>query len=306
MNPATRPRETPQRRGSPGFHPWLPRLLAVTLCLWLLMAAAAGATSPRVAEPALARLLDGLTGTADLLHSQEAGIREAATKAAPGVAVEVPGFPVRGVGLPREEVLAGSPEQWRRALLDRSAALLYRDGTRPFAERPDASGFETGGGAWALSLLGGRLHDWFALLRWPPALATLALITGVLATAGPVRRWRVLGLALVAGAAVPVLLAAAVILVTRFAGGPTGTLSGEAAAVIAILARGPLIEGGAVALGGLVLWWWARRPVSDDDPAMRIAAARADRDARRRLDAGMPPEPRRPRGRFVDSDRTPD
>lgn len=257
------------------------------------MAAAADATSPRVAEPALARLLDGLTGTANLLHSQEAGIREAATKAAPGATVEVPGFPVRGAGLPREEVLTGSPEQWRRALLDRSAALLYREGTRPFAEQPDASDFETGGGAWALSLLGDRLHDWFALLRWLPALATLALVTGVLATAGPVRRWRLLSLALIAGATLPVLLAAIVILVARFAGGPAGTLSGEAATVIAILARGSLIEGGAIVLGGLVLWWWARRPVSDDDPAMRIAAARADRDARHRLDAGMPPEPRR-------------
>ena len=255
------------------------------------MAAAADATSPRVAEPALARLLDGLAGTGDLLHSQEAAIREAATKTAPGTTIEVPGFPVRGAGLPHDEALAGSPEQWRRTLLDQSAALLYRNGTRPFAERPDASGFETGGGAWALSILGGRLHDWFALLRWLPALATLALISGVLATFGPVRRWRVLGLALVSGAAFPILLAVAVILVARFAGGPSGTLSGEAAVVVATLARGPLIEGASLALGGLALWWWARRPISDDDRA----AVRTERDARRRLDAGMPPQPRRPR-----------
>lgn len=288
-----RVRETSPRRGPPRIHAWLPRLLAVALCLWLLMVAAADATSHRVAEPALARLLDGLTGTGDLLRSQETAIREAATKAAPGTTIEVPGFPVRGAGLPRDEALAGSPEQWRRTLLDQSAALLYRHGTSPFAERPDASGFETGGGAWALSLLGGRLHDWFALLRWLPAFATLALISGVLATFGPVRRWRVLGLALVSGATLPVLLAIAMIL-ARFAGGPAGTLSGEAAAVVATLARGPLIEGASVALGGFVLWWWARRPVSDDDPAMRIAAARAERGAQRRLDAGLPPEPRRP------------
>jgi len=261
------------------------------------MATAADVTSPRVAEPALARLLDGLTGTGDLLRSQEAAIREAATKAAPGAAIEVPGFPVRGAGLSREEVLSGSPEQWRRTLLDRSAALLYREGTTPFAGRPDASGFETGGGAWALSLLGGRLHDWLALLRWLPTFAALMLVTGVLATRGPVRRWRVLGLALVAGAALPILLAVAIILVARLAGGPAGTLSGEAAAVVATLARGPLIEGASVALGGLALWWRARRPVSDDDPAAGIAAARAGRDARRRATAGLPPEPRQSRHR---------
>jgi len=43
------------------------------------------------------------------------------------------------------------------------------------------------------------------------------------------------------------------------------------------------------------LWWRARRPVSDDDPAAGIAVARAGRDARRRMDAGMPPQPRRMR-----------
>ena len=302
----SRRHEAALERGRARFHPWLAVLLAFSLTLWLLASAAADATSPRVAQPALTRLLDALTGTGDLLRSQEAVIRDAATKAAPGATVEVPGFPVRGAGIPRDEVLAGSPEEWRRTLLDQSAALLYRNGTRPFAEDARAARFETGGGAWALSLLGGRLHDWFALLRWLPALTTLALIAGVLATLGPVRRWRVLGLALVAGTAFPVLFALAVILVARSAGGPAGTLSGEAAAIVATIARGPLIEGGAVALGGLALWWWARRPVDDGNPATRLAAARAGRDARRRQAAGLPPEPRRFVDRFVDSDRTPD
>ena len=151
-------REGAPERGRARFHPWLAVLLAFSLTLWLLTAAAAGATSPRVAQPALARLLDALTGTGDLLRSQEPVLREAATKAAPGTLVEVPGFPVRGAGIPRDEVLAGSPEEWRRTLLDQSAALLYRDGTRLFAEDAQASRFETGGGAWALSLLRGELH----------------------------------------------------------------------------------------------------------------------------------------------------
>lgn len=291
----SRPREAAPERGRARFHPWLAGLLALSITLWLLAAAAADATSPRVAEPALARVLDALTGAGGLLHSQEAAIREAAAQAAPGATIEAPGFPVRGAGIPRDEALAGSPEQWRRTLLDQSAALLYRDGTRLFAEDARAARFETGGGAWTLSLLGGWLHGWFALLRWFPASATLALAAGVLATLGRVRRWRVLGLALAAGAAFPVLLALAVIFVARSAGGPAGTLSGEAAAVVATLARGPLIEGGAVALGGLALWWWARRPVDGDDPVARLAAARARRDARRRLAAGLPPEPGRRR-----------
>lgn len=282
MSTGIRSRETPPGRGAPPARNWLPRLLAITLCLWLFMSAAADATSPRVAEAALARLLDGLIGADDLLRSQEIAIRDHATKAAPGAVIEVPGFPVRGAGIPREQALSGSPDQWRRTLLDAAATVLYREGTRPFAERPDASGFEAGGGAWTLSVLGGRLHHWFALLRWPPALATLALVTAILATAGPVRRWRVLGRALIVGAAGPVLLALAVILVTRFAGGPAGTLSGEVADVLATLARGPLIQGGAVALGGLALSWRARGPNGKDDLAARVAAARAERDAQRR------------------------
>ncbi len=306
MTAAIRSYGTTSRRRGARFHPWLASLLAVSLSAWLLATAAAGVTSPRVAQPALARLLDVLTGVGDLLRSQEAVVREAAAKAAPGATVQVPGFPVRGAGIPRETVLAKSPEAWRRVLLDQSAALIYRDGTGAFAEDEAASQFETGGGAWALSLLGGRLHDWFALLRWFPAVTTLALIAGVLATLGPVRRWRVLGLALAAGAVLPILLAIATVLVARSAGGPPGTLSSEAAAVVAALARGPLIEGGAVALGGLVLWWWARRPAAGDDLPARLAAARAERETRRRAAAGLPPEPQRHVERFVDAVRAPD
>lgn len=287
-------RKAAPRRGRPARSPLLAVLLACSVTLWITATAVADATSPRIAEPALARLLDALTGTSSLLESQEATIREAAGKAAPGTTVEAPGFPVRGAGLPREEVMSGSPEQWRRSLLDQSAAILYRDGTGAFAEGSAASRFETGGGAWALSLLDQRLHKWSARLRWIPAFATLALVTGVLATRGPVRRWRILGLAILAGAALPVALALAVMLAARFVGGPAGSLSGEAAAVVATLARGPLIEGGTVALGGLALWWWARRPAADDDDRhARIEAARAEREARRRAAAGLPPAPRR-------------
>lgn len=293
MTAPSRPAQVAAPR--PRFHPGLAVLLACSLTLWLSTTAVAEATAPRIAEPALARLLGALTGIDGLLRSQEEVIREAAAEAAPGARIEVRGFPVRGAGLTRDEVLTGSPEAWRRTLLDQSAALLYRDGTRPLADGATAARFEAGGGAWALSLLGGRLHDWFVRVRWLPALATLALITGVLATQGAVRRWRVLGLALAGGAAGPVMFALAGIAAARAFGGPPGTLSGEAATVVAILARGPLIEGGAVVLGGLALWWWARRPVEEDDLAARLAAARAERDARRRAAAGLPPEPRRPR-----------
>lgn len=276
------------------LHPWLAILLACSLTLWLFTTAVAEATAPRIAEPALARLLGALTGIDGLLRSQEAVIREAAAGAAPGAILEVRGFPVRGAGITRDEALTGSPEEWRRTLLDQSAALLYREGTRPLADDAAASRFEAGGGAWALSLLGGGLHDWSVRLRWLPALSTLALITGVLATHRPVRRWRILGLALIGGASAPVVLALAVILVARAAGGPADTLSGETAAVVAILTRGPLIQGGAIAIGGFALWWWARRPVDEDDPQARLAAARAERDSRRRAAAGLPQGPRRP------------
>ena len=289
-------RPAPERhaRLTPRSHPWLATACALALSLWISAVTLAGATSPRVAQPAIARLVDGLTGVSGLLQSQEAGIRDAATKASPGATVEVSGFPVRGVGLTREEVLAGSPDTWRGPLLDRAASVIYGEGLDVLSEQPGTSRFETGGGAWALSLLGASLHDWLALLRWPLGLATLALATGVLATLGPVRRWSVLGRVMVAGATLPLLIALGASLAARLTGGGEGTLSGEAARVVAVLARGPLIQAGTVAAGGLALWWAARRPVDEDDPAARLAAARAERDARRRAAAGMPPEPRRP------------
>ena len=295
MSVVAPPHEEYPQRERVRAYPLMALLFAPSLCLWLFAAAAADTTSPRIAVPALARLLDGLTGTSDLLRSQEPTIREDATKAAAGTLVEVPGFPVRGAGIPREVVLSGTREEWRRALLDQSAALLYRDGTRLFADDAEASRFVFGGGSWALSLLGGRLHDWLKLIRWVPELAAVVLAAGVIVTLEPVRRWRVLGTATAAGAAIPCLAAFLAFAVANIVGGGPGTLSGEAAAVVATLARGPLIEGGTVALGGLALWWWSGRPVKDGDPAARLAAARAEREARRRAAAGQPPEPRRPR-----------
>lgn len=108
--------------------------------LWLCATAAADITSPCIAQPAIARLLDGLTDTRGLLSAEDARVREAATDAAPSTLIEVPGFPVRGAGIPREDVLSGTPEQWRATVLDRAAALVYRDGTRPFAQAGEPGG----------------------------------------------------------------------------------------------------------------------------------------------------------------------
>lgn len=278
----------------PRSHPWLAAGCTLSLLLWVSVSTLATATSPRVAEPAIARLVDGLTDIDGLLLSQESAVRDAAAKAPPGTTTEVPGFPVRGVGLTREEISGGTPDTWRDPLLRRAAAVLYREGLDAFSGEPGTPRFETGGGAWALSLLAASLHERFAFLRWPLGLGTLALAAGVLATLGPVRRWSVLGRVMAGGAVLPLLLAAAALAVTRLAGGAPGTLSGEAAGVAAVLARGPLIQAGTVVLGGLALWWVARRPVDEDDPTARLAAARAERDARRRGTGGVPPEPRRP------------
>ena len=198
------------------------------------------------------------------------------------------GFPVCGAGIPREDVLSGTPEQWRATVLDRAAALVYRDGTRPFAQAG-----EPGGRPLALRQPAHEdLHRVFALMRWQPAVATILLMGLTLATLGPVHRWRALGLATGIGGAIP-LMARWPPMLTATLAGSDGTLSGEAAAVVATLARGPIIQSGTVTLGGLALWWSARRPVVDDDVEARLAAARAAREARRRAAAGLPPETRR-------------
>lgn len=275
--------------------PLIGLLLAFAIAFALPVIAAATITSADVAQPALARLVDGLTGSEALLRAEEPRIREAATKAGPGDLIEVAGFPVRGAGIPRDEVVAGTPEQWRRTLLDRSAVLLYDQGTHAFAESEEASGFEPGGGAWAISLLDGRVHRWLVILQWIPVLAVIVLSIGLVTMQPLVRRWRLLGLTMAVGAVLPFFLALVTMLIATVAGGAPGTLSDEAADVVATLARGPAIQAGAVALGGLALWWWAGRPVTEEDPAARLAAARADREARRRAAAGLPPEPKRPR-----------
>ena len=279
-------------RSDPQRHrfPWTARFLAVSLVLWLGFDAAADITSPRIAEPAIARLLDGLTDTRGLLGTETGRVRETASNAAPRTLIEVPGFPVRGAGIPREEVLGGTPEQWRTILLNRAAALVYREGTQPFSQNG-----EPGGRPLALRLLDEDLHRVFALARWLPAVAAILLVGITLGTLPAIHRWRALGLAMAIGGAIPLAGAVAAMLATTFVGGADGTLSGEAAAIVGTLTRGLIIQAGAVTLGGLALWWSAGRPVADDDVEARLAAARAARDARRRAAAGLPPEPRRMR-----------
>ncbi|TAJ19779.1 MAG: hypothetical protein EPO65_05765 [Dehalococcoidia bacterium] len=271
----------------PSTFPWAARLLVICVALWLSATAAADLTSPSVAQPAIAHLLDGLTGTSGLLDAEAVRIRESATKAAPGTLVDVPGFPIEGVGIPREEVLTNTPEAWHAILLTRAAALIYRDGTGPFAADGHARG-----GPLALRLLGDPIHGWFAILRWFPGIATLGLSVAIVSTLPPVRRWRTIGLAIALGGTLPLAGAILVLGLANFLGGAPGTLSGEAASVVATLARGPIIQSGAVTAGGLALWWWAGRSQSHDAQA-RLAAAREARDARRRAALGALPEPRR-------------
>ncbi len=276
--------------------PWIAWLLACCVALSLPLVAAAGTTSARVAQPALARLVDGLTGTEALLRADEIRLRDAADEAGAQDLLEVAGFPVRGAGIPRDDVLSGTREQWRRTLLDRAAALLYDQGTRVFAEHPEAARVDFGGGAWALNLLDGRVHGWLVILQWPPILACVVLTVGLLVMEPPLRRWRLLGLAITVGATLPFLLTLATLLLATLAGGEPGTLSDEAAEVIATLAKGPLIQSGTVLIGGLILWWWSNRPVREEqEEVARLAAAHQEREARRRAAAGLPPEPRQPR-----------
>lgn len=287
--------------------PGLPWLLGFFVAFGLPVVGAASVTSADVAEPAIARLVDALTGTDALLQAEGPRLREAAKDTGPGDLVPVPGFPIEGAGIPRDELLNGSPDEWRRALLDRAAAQIYDQGLQAFAERPEASRFESGGGAWALSLLDGRVHGWLVALQAVPIFASVALAVGVLVMYPAVRRWRVLGFTLAAGAVPPLLLAILALVAASVAGGKPGTFADEAARTIAVLTRGPLVHASTVALGGVVLWWWAGRPVREDaDAAARLATARAKRDARHHEAAAPPVTPRRPPDRFVDSDRTPD
>jgi len=276
--------------------PWIAWLLSFCVALSLPLVAAAGTTSSRVAQPALARIVDGLTGADALLRADEIRLRDAADEAGARDLLEVAGFPILGAGIPRDEVLSGTRDQWRRTLLDRAAALLYERGTRVFAEQAATSRVDFGGGAWALNVLDGRVHGWLVIAQWPPVLACVVLGVGVLVMQPPIQRWRILGLSVAVGAAPPFLLTLATLLLASVAGGEPGTLSGEAADVVGTLAKGPLIQSGTVLIGGLTLWWWSNRPVREEhDGAARVATARAEREGGRRAAAGLPPEPRRPR-----------
>ena len=152
-------------------------VLAATLTTLMLFQATSEGASKRTLRRAVAALseIDPLIDRNwDSLHQQ-------AMAAAPGEQLQLADYPLE-VPLTRDEVLGSSKGQLRDTLLNRSANIMYSDGTRPLRATPGSGrgvGMFTVGGVTdnGLGFLTGRHHDILGVLTF--ALAALSAVLGV-------------------------------------------------------------------------------------------------------------------------------
>lgn len=246
------------------------------------------ATSAGTSEQALRRAVAALSEVDVLVDRNYQSLQEQAATAAPGDQFQLADFPL-AVPLTRGEVLGSSKTQLRDLLLNRSADLMYRDGTAPLHSTPGTSvsvGAFTAGGVTdrGLGFLTAGHHDILRVLT-----LVLAAVSGLLCVAlaalcrGFGRLWSV-G-AVVLAAALPVLAGGAGARVyIRFASGrQTEYLQREFLAIGRGLAWIPIRDGLAcAALGAIVLGiggagaLWADRTEASRSPVDARRGATAD------------------------------
>lgn len=233
-------------------------LLLITLGATFISLVLFQATSEGASKRALRRAVAALSEVDVLIDHNYASLQQQASTAAPGAQFRLPDFPLN-VTLTRNEVLHSSKAQMRDLLLNRSADLMYRDGTRPLRSTPGSSaslGMFTVGGITdrGLGFLTGRHHDVLRILTLVLAGISALLCVALAALCrGFARLWGV-G-AVVLAASLPMLVAGAAARVyIRFAsGGQTEYLQREFLAIGRGLAWIPIRDGLACAGLGVVI-----------------------------------------------------
>jgi hypothetical protein len=232
-------------------------LLAALLVLLLGALTLFQATAAGTARPALRRATAALTEIDALIGQQYDELRLRAESAGPGESLRLENYPLP-VDLPAEEVLGSSPESLRASILDRSAGLLYDDGTAALRDP------EAGDGTGAFSVAGAtdrfigalrqRNHD--ALLVAVVVLAAMcaAGALGVTLTARGFGRLGGVGIALLAAGAAYAVAGGAVrwYAAARTDGADGEYLRRELFAIAEEFARIPIRDGLAFAALGAV------------------------------------------------------
>ncbi|TAK71434.1 MAG: hypothetical protein EPO22_01265 [Dehalococcoidia bacterium] len=217
------------------------------------------ATSEGTAKRSLRRAVAALSEVDVLLDRNYDALRAEASNGAPGDTFQLADFPV-DVPLTRDDVLGSSKAQLRDQLLDRSAAMMYSDGTGPLRTTPGSStgvGPFTAGGVtdrWLGFLTRGH-HDMLRVLTFVLAgVSGLLCVTLAALCRGFARLASVGGVVLVAS--LPLLAAGAIArLYIHFAAGSQSEyLQREFLAIGRGLAWIPIRDGLALAtLGGVAL-----------------------------------------------------
>ena len=138
-------------------------------------------TAEGPAKQTLRRSTAALTEIDPLIDRNFDDLQQRAAEVGPGETVQLKDFPI-AIPLSREQVQGMSKEQLRAYLLDRSADVLYRDGTAPLRDSTGGRGhvgrFTIGGITdRGLGFLRSRYHDILGALTF--VLAALCAVLGV-------------------------------------------------------------------------------------------------------------------------------
>ncbi len=231
--------------------------LAVVGALWALAFTAERATSPSIALPFHERSIEALTGLEGLLLIHEDRIRDTAEGAAPPETIDVPGYPVQGIGLAASEVHGEERDTWHALLLARSAEAAYQDGLAIFHEdgAPEIGGIFTTSGAIAriVNTLSADRHAQASRAAELLGYGALALIAATVLVGRGVQRFVAVGGALVAAAGLVALGGLLAMAAVAFLTPGNSALADEFTSMANELARMPLRAALYLGAGGILI-----------------------------------------------------
>ncbi len=215
-------------------------------------------TSEGAAKQTLRRSTAALTEIDALLDRNYDELQRTAEDASPGDTIELSGFPI-AVPLTPEDVRGASKEQVRDRLLDRSSAVLYRNGASALHDTAAADGsvgrFSVAGiTRHGIGFLRSRNHNILAVITLTFALLSTLLALALAAACRGFGRLTSVGAVIVA-AAIPVVAGGALARLAARTGtdGDTEYLQREFLEIGHSLAWIPIRDGGAFAVFGLGL-----------------------------------------------------
>ncbi len=234
-------------------------LLFAALCATFTALVLFQATSEGTAKRSLRRAVAALSEVDVLVDRNYQSLQDQASNAAPGDRFQLPDFPI-DVPLTRDDVRGASKAQLRDLVLDRSADIMYSDGTAPLRATPGAGigvGPFTAGGITdrGLGFLTRGHHDILRVLTLVLAGISGLLCVALAALCRGFARLTSVGTVVLAASLPMLAVGAGTRLYVRFASGSqTEYLQREFLAISRGLAWIPIRDGlSCAALGAIVL-----------------------------------------------------